>query len=303
MEWLNYHHLLYFWVVAREGSIVKATEVLNLTQPTISAQIAALEESLGERLFDRVGRRLVLTEAGRTAYRYAEEIFGLGRELRDTLKGRPTGKPSRFRVGIADVVSKTIAYRVLRPVFELSEPVEVVLREDHPQELVAQLAVHELDLVIADAPIAAGLKVRAFHHLLGESGVSFFAAPQLAAGLKRDFPRSLEGAPVLFPAVATELRRGLDLWLDRVDLRPRVVGEFDDSALMKAFGLAGIGAFPASTVIEREICEQYRVKVIGRVEEIRERYYAISSERKLTHPAVVAITESARSDVFGEGRT
>ncbi|MGK2856132.1 MAG: transcriptional activator NhaR [Thermoanaerobaculia bacterium] len=300
MEWLNYHHLLYFWVVAREGSIVKATEVLNLTQPTISAQIQSLEESLGEKLFDRVGRRLVLTEAGRTAYRYAEEIFGLGRELRDTLRGRPTGRPSRFRVGVADVVSKLIAYRILRPAFELAEPVEIVLREDHPQHLLAQLAVHELDLVIADAPIAAGLKVRAFHHLLGESGVSFFAVPKLAATLKKDFPRSLEGAPVLLPAVATELRRGLDLWLDRLDLRPRVVGEFDDSALMKVFGHAGIGAFPASTVIEKEICEQHGVKVVGRVEEIRERYYAISSERKLTHPAVVAITEGARSSVFAE---
>ena len=300
MEWLNYHHLLYFWVVAREGSIVKATEVLNLTQPTISAQIQSLEESLGERLFDRVGRRLVLTEAGRTAYRYAEEIFGLGRELRDTLKGRPTGRPSRFRVGVADVVSKLIAFRVLRPAFEMAEPVEIVLREDHPQSLLAQLAVHELDLVIADAPIAAGLKVRAFHHLLGESGVSFFATPKLASTLKKGFPRSLEGAPVLFPAVATELRRGLDLWLDRLDLRPRIVGEFDDSALMKVFGYAGIGAFPGSTVTEDEICRQYGVKVIGRVDEIRERYYAISSERKLTHPAVVAITEGARSDVFGE---
>lgn len=300
MEWLNYHHLLYFWVVAREGSIVKATEVLNLTQPTISAQIQSLEESLGEKLFDRVGRRLILTEAGRTAYRYAEEIFGLGRELRDTLRGRPTGRPSRFRVGVADVVSKLIAYRILRPAFELAEPVEIVLREDHPQDLLAQLAVHELDLVIADAPIAAGLKVRAFHHLLGESGVSFFAVPKLAAALKKDFPRSLEGAPVLLPAVATELRRGLDLWLDRLDLRPRVVGEFDDSALMKVFGHAGIGAFPASTVIEKEICEQHGVKVVGRVDEIRERYYAISSERKLTHPAVVAITEGARSSVFAE---
>ncbi|MCM2315907.1 MAG: transcriptional activator NhaR [Thermoanaerobaculia bacterium] len=300
MEWLNYHHLLYFWVVAREGSIVKATEVLNLTQPTISAQIQSLEESLGEKLFDRVGRRLVLTEAGRTTYRYAEEIFGLGRELRDTLKGRPTGRPARFRVGVADVVPKLIAYRILRPAFELAEPPEIVLREDHPQNLLAQLAVHELDLVIADAPIAAGLKVRAFHHLLGESGVSFFATPKLAATLRKGFPRSLEGAPVLLPAVATELRRGLDLWLDRLDLRPRVVAEFDDSALMKVFGYAGIGAFPASTVIEKEICEQYGLKVIGRIEEIRERYYAISSERKLTHPAVVAITEGARSNVFAE---
>lgn len=299
MEWLNYHHLLYFWVVAREGSIVKATEVLNLTQPTISAQIQSLEESLGEKLFDRVGRRLVLTEAGRTTYRYAEEIFGLGRELRDTLRGRPTGRPARFRVGVADVVPKLIAYRILRPAFELAEPLEIVLREDHPQNLLAQLAVHELDLVIADSPIAAGLKVRAFHHLLGESGVSFFATPKLAASLKKGFPRSLEGAPVLLPAVATELRRGLDQWLDRLDLRPRVVAEFDDSALMKVFGYAGIGAFPASSVIEKEICEQYGLKVIGRVEEIRERYYAISSERKLTHPAVVAITEEARSRVFG----
>ena len=293
MEWLNYHHLLYFWVVAREGSIVAATKKLNLTQPTISAQIRLLEESLGEKLFEKQGRSLVLTEAGRVALRYADEIFALGRELRDTLRDRPTGRPVRITVGIADVVPKLVAYRVLRPAFDAAADVEMVCREGSSESLLVLLGQHEVDLVLTDAPTAAA-PLRAYNHLLGESGTSLFAAPGLAASLKKHFPRSLDGAPMLFPGAATQIRRALELWLDGSGITPKRVGEFDDLALMTAFGRAGTGIFPAPTAIEREIESQNNVKVVGRLPEVKERFYAVSAERKIKNPIVSAITSAAR---------
>ena len=301
MEWLNYHHLLYFWVVAREGSIAAATRKLHLTQPTISAQLRLLEESLGEKLFEKSGRSLVLTEAGRIALRYADEIFALGRELRDTLRDRPTGKPVRVTVGIADVVPKLVAYRVLRPAFEHAAGVEMVCREAPPETLLALLGQHEVDLVLTDAP-ASSAPLRAFNHLLGESGTTLFASAALAASLKRKpFPKSLHGAPMLFPAAATQIRRALELWLDGSGIEPRRVGEFDDLALMTAFGGAGMGIFPAPTAIEREIEEQHAVRVVGRLPEVKERFYAVSAERKIKNPIVGAITSAARRQVFEGG--
>ena len=294
MEWLNYHHLLYFWVVAREGSVTKATAILNLTQPTISTQIRALEESLGEKLFEKAGRGLALTEMGRLVYRYAEEIFALGKELRDTVRGRPTGKPPRLMVGIADVVPKLVAFRLVEPAFHLPQRVEVILREDDPARLFTALALHELDLVISDAPIGASSGVKAFNHLLGESSVTFFARADIAKPLRRGFPRSLEGAPLLLPSVGTELRRMLDHFFDEQDVRPDLVAEFEDSALMKISGAAGLGAFPAPTAIAREIAEQYHVVEAGVLDEVRERFFVISPERKIKHPAVAAITELGR---------
>lgn len=300
MEWLNYHHLLYFWVVAREGSISAATRKLNLTQPTISAQLRLLEESLGEKLFEKSGRSLVLTEAGRVALRYADEIFALGRELRDTLRDRPTGKPVRVTVGIADVVPKLVAYRVLHPAFEAAPDVQMVCREASSESLLLLLGQHEVDLVLTDAP-AAGSPLRAYNHLLGESGTTLFAEPSLAASVSKQFPKSLHGAPLLLPGAATQIRRALELWLDGSGIEPRRVGEFDDLALMTAFGRAGTGIFPAPTAIEDEIEAQYGVRIVGRLPEVRERFYAISAERKIKNPMVSAITSTARRRIFEGG--
>jgi LysR family transcriptional regulator, transcriptional activator of nhaA len=298
MEWLNYHHLLYFWVVAREGSIAAATRKLNLTQPTISAQLRLLEESLGEKLFEKSGRSLVLTEAGRLALRYADEIFALGRELRDTLRDRPTERLMRVQVGIADVVPKLVAYRILRPAFQMQGDVEMVCREASSETLLTLLGQHEVDIVLTDAP-ASTTPLRAYNHLLGESGTTFFAAPSLAASLKRRaFPRSLHGAPMLLPGAATQIRRALELWLDSTGIVPKRVGEFDDLALMTAFGRGGTGIFPAPTAIEKEIAAEYNVRVIGRVPEVKARFYAVSAERKIKNPIVGAITSAARREVF-----
>jgi LysR family transcriptional activator of nhaA len=298
MEWLNYHHLLYFWTVARLGSVSRATEELYLAQPTISAQIRTLEEALGDKLFTRVGRNLVLTEVGRTVFRYADEIFSLGRELGDTLKGRSVGRPVRFVVGITDVMPKLVAYRLLEPALRMTNPIRVVCYEDKAERLLAELATHGLDLVLADAPVGPTIKVRAFNHLLGECGVTVFAAGKLAPRYRRGFPQSLEGAPFLLPTENTDLRRSLDHWFETEKLHPLVVGEFEDSALLQVFGQSGMGLFAGPSAIESEIKRQYGVQVVGRVEAIRERFYAISVERKLKHPAVLAISDAARQKLF-----
>jgi len=299
MEWLNYHHLLYFWTIAREGSVSAAAAELRLAQPTLSGQLRLLEDSLGEKLFDRVGRRMVLTEVGREVYRYADEIFSLGRELMDVVRGRPTGRPVRLVVGVADVVPKLITYRLLAPALRLAEPVRIVCREDRSERLLAELAIHNLDLVLTDAPIGPGMSVRAFSHLLGECAVTVFGTAELAARYRRGFPKSCDGAPMLLPMESTAVRRSLDQWFEGQGIRPRVVSEFEDSALLKVFGQAGAGLFIAPTVIEAEVQKQYGVKVVGRIEAVKERFYAISVEKRLKNPAVVAISEAAREKLFG----
>ncbi len=299
MQWLNYHHLLYFWVVAKEGTIAAACKELNLAQPTISAQLRALERSLGEKLFVRVGRNLALTGTGRVVYRYADEIFSLGRDLLDTIQGRPTGRPLRFNVGVADVLPKLVAYRLLEPALHLPEQVQLVCHDGSPPELLARLAVYELDLVLSDAPIGPDVKVRAFNHLLGECSVSIFGTKELATKYRQRFPKSLDGAPFIIPTGNTALRRALEHWFDAEDIRPSVFGEFEDSALLKVFGQAGDGVFAAPTVIEKEIRRQYGVTVVGRLESVRERFYAISVEKKVKHPAVLAIANEARQKLFG----
>jgi LysR family transcriptional regulator, transcriptional activator of nhaA len=298
MEWLNYHHLLYFWTVVREGGVSRAAEKLRLAQPTVSAQVKLLEDTLGQPLFDRQGRRLVLTDTGRVVYRYADEIFGIGRELLEALKGQAPGRPLPLTVGVANAVPKLIVHRLLQPVLSGNPPVRLICREDNTEALMAELATHELDVVISDVPPPPHVRVKVFGHVLGESDTTFFAAPPLAGKLRGRFPRSLNEAPIFLPATTTSLRRGIDQWLESEDLHPRVVGEFDDSALMKAFGQAGTAAFPGPTVITREIVRQYRVQVVGRVP-VRERYYAISVERRLKHPGVLAVTNTARIDLFG----
>lgn len=298
MEWLNYHHLLYFWTVAREGSIARACEGLRLAQPTISGQLRLLEETLGEKLFVRQGRGLVMTEVGQVVYRYAEDIFGLGRELQDVLKGRPRGRPLRLLVGISDQVPKLIAYDLLRPAMLMADPPQIVCDEGSPEHLLAELAEHRLDVVLSDAPIPATMTVKAFNHPLGTSTVSLFAAPKLAARYRRDFPACLDGAPFLLPMQGSSLRRPLDRWFDSENIRPRLVGEFKDTALMKAFGQAGEGIFPGSTAIGKHIRDHYKVATIGRIDSIEEKYYAISVERRLKHPAVLAISGAAREILF-----
>jgi LysR family transcriptional activator of nhaA len=298
MEWVNYNHLLYFWVVAREGGLVPAGKVLRLSHPTISAQIRALEGQLGEKLFEKVGRKLALTEMGRVVYRYADEIFTLGREMLDTVKGRSTGRPLRLDVGVVDAIPKLVVQRLLQPALRLPEPVRLVCSEDSYETLLADLALHALDMVISDAPIPPGSKIRAFNHILGESGVSWYGAPALAAKHRRGFPGSLRDAPLLLPLETLPLRRSLDQWLEGHGITPRVVAEFEDSALLKTFGADGLGLFPAATVVEREVCAQYGVQLVGRVAEVRERFYAISVERRLKNPAVLAISEAARAELF-----
>jgi LysR family transcriptional activator of nhaA len=297
MEWLNYHHLLYFWTVARNGTIARAAEELRLSQPTISNQLKALEGSLGVKLFERQGRRLVLTDVGRTVQRYADEIFHTGRELQLAVKGLPTGQRLRLAAGVADVIPKAVAERLLRPAVEQVPDLTLSCREGPLPQLLAALALHELDVVLSDAPAGEEVKVKVFNHLLGECGVAFLAAPGLA-GLRRKFPRSLDGAPALLPAPGTSLRRGLDAWFEAQEVRPVVVGEFDDSALLKAFGGRGLGFFATPAVIEAEVRAQLGLVALGQAEEVRERYYAITVERRLRHPGVVAIADVARAETF-----
>lgn len=298
MEWINYHHLLYFWVVAREGGLVPAGKVLRLSHPTLSAQIHSLEDQLGEKLFTKVGRKLALTEVGRVVFRYADEIFTLGREMVDTVKGRSTGQPLRLDVGVADAVPKLVVRRLLQPALNLPEPVRLVCHEEPYEKLLADLALHSLDIVISDSPVPPGSRVRAFNHLLGETGVSFFGTKALVNKYQRGFPGSLTGAPVLLPLEHLTLRRALDQWFDRHHIEPRVVAEFEDSALLKVFGGDGVGLFPAPTVVQDEVMAQYGVHRLGRIDEVRERFYAISVERRLKHPAVVAISDAARHELF-----
>lgn len=298
MEWLNYHHLLYFWTVVREGGVSKAAARLSLAQPTVSAQVKMLEDALGERLFERKGRTLVLTDVGRVVHRYADDIFGLGRELLETLRGRPAGRALQLTVGVANAVPKLVVYRLLRPATELPAAVQLICREDNADQLVAQLATHTLDLVIADTPAPPHLRVRVFNRLLGESGITFFAPAPLARRIRRRFPQALDSVPILLPTINTALRRALEDWFDRHGIRPQVVGEFEDSALMTAFGEGSDVVFPAASAIEREVRRYYRVHVAGRAGDVRERYFAISAERRVTHPGVLAITSEARASLF-----
>jgi len=297
VRWLNYHHLLYFWTVAREGSVTKACRCLHLTQPTVSAQLKALEKSVKTPLFERRGRSMTLTEAGKTVYRYADEIFSLGRELEDVVRGRPAGGAIRLVVGIADTLPKLVIHRLLRPAFHIADEVRVTCIDGPPDRLLTQLALHELDVVLSDSPANPQIGLRAYNHLLGESGVSFFGAASLVKQHRRDFPASLNGAPFLMPMGNSVLGRSLEQWFDDQGIRPRIRGEFADSALLKVFGAEGEGVFAAPSAVEEEVRRAYRVGVIGRAEKLRERFYAISVEKRMQHPAVVAISKSARQSM------
>ncbi|MFO0699596.1 MAG: transcriptional activator NhaR [Nitrospira sp.] len=298
MEWLNYHHLLYFWSIAKHGTIAKACEELQLAQPTISAQLRVFEDRLGEKLFLRKGRHLVLTEIGRVVFKHAEDIFSIGQDLMNTVKGRGSGRAMRLTVGIVDVVPKLLATRLLESTFRQFPTIRLVCWEDKLDRLLADLAIHGLDLVIADTPAPPTIKVQAYNHFMGESGVTFFASAKLAARYRRNFPQSLNGAPILLPTSNTMLRRLLDDWLTRHDLTPTVIGEFQDSATLKAFGQTGHGLFPGSTAMEKEICRQYQVQVVRRVDSIRQKFYAITVERRMKHPVVMTLFDTARREVL-----
>ncbi len=296
---LNYKHLRYFWMVAKSGSIARAAEQLHLTPQSISGQLGELEEALGLALFRRVGRGLDLTEAGQRILGYADQIFTLGNELLDAVREGGLGSSVPFRVGIADSVPKLVAYRLVQPSLASDEPVRLICREGRLTTLLADLSVHRLDMVIADRPMPDNLNVRGYDHFLGESGISLFAAPALAARVAGDFPRGIDGLPFLMPGAEVALHPRLRRWFETERLHPALIGEFDDSALMMAFGQAGRGLFAAPTAIEEAIVRQHEVAVVGRIDSVREQIYAITTERKLTHPLVAAICRFAQHDIFG----
>lgn len=297
MAALNFKHLRYFWMVAKTGSIARAAEQLHLTPQSISGQLSEFSTTLGAELFRRSGRNLELTDSGRRILSYAEEIFSIGDELLDVLHDQKAALP--FRVGIADSLSKSVAYRLVEPALTLAEPVRLVCREGRLASLLAELAIHRLDMIIADRPMPGNLNVRGYSHLLGESGISVFGAHQLVDGWSASFPALLANAPLLLPGEDAAIRPKLIQWLEANELRPHIVGEFDDSALIKAFGQAGAGLFVAPTAIVEHVCEQYKVVEVGRIETVVEQLYAITTERRLTHPAIVAISKTAREDIFG----
>jgi len=294
MDWLNYHHLHYFWVVAKEESITKAGKRLRLAPSTVSMQLAKLEEDLGGNLFRRAGRSLELTDLGQVVFRFADEIFSLGQELLDTVKGRQQAGPPRFTVGIVDILPKLVTRKILQPALSLPQCLRLICHEGKEKQLLAELAVHDLDLVLTDTPVKSGLSIKVYSHLLGEFGVSFCGVAGLAEQLRPNFPRSLHGAPMLLPTALSALRGGLDQWFAGIGVRPRIVGEFDDRALIKVFGQAGDGVFVVPTVIEDEVCRQHQVTVCGRSGAVRGRFYASSVERIIKHPAVIAIRDAFR---------
>ncbi|MEJ2424489.1 MAG: transcriptional activator NhaR [Candidatus Thiodiazotropha sp.] len=296
---LNLKHLRYFWSVASHGSIARAAETLFVTPQTISGQLRELETQIGAELFRKEGRQLVLTETGRLVFSYADEMFRLGVELQDVLSGRTPGAAITLKVGVAMVVPKLLAYRVLEPVLQIPGPVKLICHEAPLVDLLADLSVHKLDMVLADSPINPALNIRAYNHPLGECGISFFAVPALAEQLRDDFPNSLNGAGMLMPSSGSSLRRTLEQWFQRHQLEPSVVAEFEDRALMKAFGERGTGVFTSPSTVEQDVLDKYGVQVVGRTEEIKESFYIISPERHIKHPAISAITESAKNQLFG----
>jgi LysR family transcriptional activator of nhaA len=297
---MNFKHLRYFWTAAKAGGVMRAGEQLHTTPQTLSGQINQLEEWLGHDLFRKSGRGLELTNEGRVALGYAEQIFALSDELEKAIRlPRGQSKPLEFKVGVADSVAKSVAYHLLEPALGMQQQVHMTCHEGKFPELLAQLSIHRLDLLLADEPASKKIGVKAFNHALGSSSMSFFCSPQLKSQLQGPFPQCLHGAPMLIQGPLSSVRQQLDHWLNKHHLQPRIVGEFDDSALMNAFGREGRGIFTSPTVLEEETQSQFGVEVIGRSSELVEEFFAISVERRISHPCVVAITEAARSDLFG----
>jgi len=298
MEWLNYHHLRYFWTVAKEGGLRLAAEKLRISQPSICAQIKSLEASLGEDLFRRQGRGMVLTETGHLVFGYAEEIFSLGLELTSAVKQTPTLRRLRLNVGISDSFPKLLSFELIKPLLEAKPPVLLVCREGKNEDLLGQLATHRLDIVLMDEPAPATLKFKSYNHALGSCGVSFCVHRELAKSLKGAFPKCLDRAPALLPAQTSNVRRSLDKWFQSVRVQPEVIAEFEDAALTKVVAAGGLGFIVVPTVVEREAVGRYDFKVLGRTKKCREHFYAVTAERRMSHPAVVKLTELAQQALF-----
>ena len=301
MEWLNYHHLRYFWTVANLGSLRQASEKLRVSQPAISAQLQSLQQALGEKLFQRRGRNLVLTEMGQLVHGYADAIFSLGQEMLSSVKGVPVTRPMRLNVGITDSVPKLVAREILRPALYHNPPVQVVCHEDSLGDLIARLTNVRLDIVLSDEPAASRVKLRTYNHLLGTCGVTFCAAPALARKLRRGFPKSLNGAPALLPTHNTNLRGSLEKWFQKRGLRPLVLGEFEDTALMSAVASEGLGFIPMAEVVAKDL-RQFNLEPIGTTASVTAQFYAITAERRLHHPAVALLTENAKNRLFPSKR-
>ena len=298
MRHLNYNHLLYFWMVAREGSINKASDILHITPQTISGQIKSLEATVGAPLFNRSGRNLILSEAGHLIWPYANEIFLLGEDLARNVKSKNMQPSSHLNVGLVNSIPKLIAYRILSISFDKNSEIRLVTQEGTLDNLLADLALHKLDLVLSDRPHTPGINIKAYNHLLGTSNIAFYAKKTIAKSYSKNFPQSLNDAPMLLPSVTNPLRRDLEDWFENKDITPNIVAEIDDSALLKVFGESGLGIFPAPVVMADNILKMYGAKKIGSINEISESYYAISAERKLKHPSVVEITRFARDKIF-----
>ena len=298
MESLNYHHLFFFWIVMNTGSIRATSIRLKLAQSTISAQLRSLEKTLGGKLFSRVGRNLEPTDLGHMVFSYADKIFTIGQEMMNSVHNLPAQTPLSLRVGVVDVVPKILTHKFLLPAIELSKNIHLVCQEGKEENLLSELAVHNLDVVFTDITVRSGLSIKAYSHLLCECGVTFFGKENLAGPLKEKFPYSLDKAPMLLPMSNSALRGRLDQWFDKLNILPLIVGEFDDIALLKVFGQAGNGVFAAPQVIEKEIQQQYQVEIIGRSNDIIERFYAVSVERIIKHPAIVAISEASHQKQF-----
>lgn len=298
MEWLNYHHLFYFWLTVKTGTVSAAAKSLHLARPTVAAQIKELEKSIGEPLFEKKGRGLVLTEFGTKVHEYAEEIFALGHELREFIKTGRQGLRQRFVVGLPDVVPKHVAFELLKPALHMKDRPRAVCYEGKMTQLLSDLALHKLDLVISDAPAPPTLEFKVYTHKLGECGMSMLAAPNLAKKYKKGFPKSLTDAPCLLPTDHTAVRRSLDVWMDDNEIFPDIVAEFEDSALLKVFGQAGEGVFPIPTAIETMIKKQYGVQLVGRIPEVLDKFYAITAEKRVHHEATQLVVKQARNKLF-----
>lgn len=298
MDWLNYHHLHYFWTVAKEGTVTAAAKELHVARTTVTAQVRELEKSAGAKLFRKSGRYLELTEFGQHVFQYAQEIFSIGRELTDFMKTGVPGMSKKFVVGMPDVVPKLVAFELLKPAIQHPEGFQIVCYEGKLPQLMADLALHKLDLIISDSVAPPTVDVRAYSHRLGQCGLSFLAVPELARKHRRKFPWSLNGAPLCLPTEHTAVRRSLNHWMDDNDLHPKIVAEFEDSALLKVFGQSGLGIIPIPTAIEKEVKTQYGMQLVGRVEDVVDRFFAISVEKRVHHPAALAIVKQARSKIF-----
>lgn len=299
LNWLNYHHLYYFWTVARLGSMSKAAEDLKLARPTVSAQIAQLEDQLGGKLFDRVGRGLALTRFGQDIFAHADEIFDAGQRLKDFVSERPQERTVHLTIGISDVLPKHMAHKLLAPLLLKHDNLKLTCAEGDAEHLVGELALHNVDAILSDVPVGSQVDVRVFHHKLGECGLSFFASPKLGVFDPDKFPQILDGMPILLPSRRTALRRSINLWMEETGVRPKVVAEFDDSALMKVFGQNGLGVFVAPSIIEDDVIQKYDTKLLGRVASIRDTFYLISTKKRLSNEMIRELVQSAKEFLFG----